>query len=204
MKGPNEEWQKHSESCHTRFSLSTLAWSLTSKVKGLISKTNFSCFYWTAPLPSYSVLVAATSSIWQLFVDTKQDRAIFQKLQIDNPEMVVALDYNPVDKRVYWSDTSANAIKRMSVSGVGGVDTLVWWADIFLFANGTTFKSPMLPLMRGLAFHDPLYYVMWNCIMLRLEDENSSGNRQYSIVYLTCLFISNPDAVYSYTKIQFM
>lgn len=72
------------------------------------------------------MLVAATSSIWQLFVDTKQDRAIFQKLQIDNPEMVVALDYNPVDKRVYWSDTSANAIKRMSVSGVGGVDTLVW------------------------------------------------------------------------------
>ncbi|XP_020600643.1 uncharacterized protein LOC110039834 [Orbicella faveolata] len=79
-----------------------------------------------APLPSYSVLVAATSSIWQLFVDTKQDRAVFQKLQIDNPEMVVALDYNPVDKRIYWSDTSANAIKRMSVSGVGGVDTLVW------------------------------------------------------------------------------
>ena len=71
------------------------------------------------------MLVAATSSIWQLFVDTKQDRTIFQKLQIDNPERVVALDYNPVDKRIYWSDTSANAIKRMSVTVVGGVDTLV-------------------------------------------------------------------------------
>jgi len=72
------------------------------------------------------VLVAATSSIWQLFVDTKQDRAIIQKLQIDNPDMIVALDYNPVDKRIYWSDTVNNAIKRMSVTGVGGVDALVW------------------------------------------------------------------------------
>jgi len=72
------------------------------------------------------VLVAATSSIWQLVVDTKQDRAIIQKLQIDDPDMIVALDYNPVDKRIYWSDTSGNAIKRMSVTGVGGVDALVW------------------------------------------------------------------------------
>ena len=72
------------------------------------------------------MLVAATSSIWQLFVDTKQDRAIIQKLQIDNPDMIVALDYNPVDKRIYWSDTVDNAIKRMSVTGVGGVDALVW------------------------------------------------------------------------------
>ena len=72
------------------------------------------------------MLVAATTSIWQLFMDTKQDRAVFQELQIDNPEMIVALDYNPVDKRVYWSDNSANALKRMSVNGVGGVDTLVW------------------------------------------------------------------------------
>ena len=72
------------------------------------------------------MLVAATSSIWQLFVDTKQDRAIIQKLQIDDPDMIVALDYNPVDKRIYWSDTSGNAIKRMSVTGVGGVDALVW------------------------------------------------------------------------------
>ena len=72
------------------------------------------------------MLVAATSSIWQLFVDTKQDRAIIQKLQIDDPDMIVALDYNPVDKRIYWSDTVDNAIKRMSVTGVGGVDALVW------------------------------------------------------------------------------
>ena len=72
------------------------------------------------------MLVAATSSIWQLFVDTKQDRAIIQKLQIDNPDMIVALDYNPVDKRIYWSDTVDNAIKRMSVTGVGGVDAPVW------------------------------------------------------------------------------
>jgi len=72
------------------------------------------------------VLVAATSSIWQLIVDTKQDRTIFQKLQIDNPDMIVSLDYNPFDKRIYWSDTSANAIKRKSVTGVGEIDTLVW------------------------------------------------------------------------------
>lgn len=87
--------------------------------------TEVSRFHLTAPLPSYSILVAATSSIWQLFMDTKQNRAIFQKLQIDNPEMIVALDYNPRDERVYWSDSTANAIKHMSVSGVGGVNTLV-------------------------------------------------------------------------------
>ena len=103
----------------------------TTKLKNL--KLNFKsllnpnfCFYSTAPLPSYSVLVATTSSIWKLLINTKQDRAVFQKLQIDNPENVVALDYNPVDKRVYWSDNSARALKRMPVTDVGGVETLVW------------------------------------------------------------------------------
>ena len=103
----------------------------TTKLKNL--KLNFKsllnpncCFYSTAPLPSYSVLVATTSSIWQLFIDTKQDRAVFEKLQIDNPENVVALDYNPVDKRVYWSDNLAHALKRMPVTEVGGVETLAW------------------------------------------------------------------------------
>ena len=80
----------------------------------------------TAPLPSYSILVAASTSIWQQFVDTKLNQATFRKLQIDNPLMFVALDYNPVDKKVYWSDVQANKINRMSVTGVGGVDTIVW------------------------------------------------------------------------------
>ena len=59
-------------------------------------------------------------------MDTKQDQATFRKLQIGDTSMLVALDYNPVDKRVYWSDVEANKINRMSVSGVGGVDTLIW------------------------------------------------------------------------------
>lgn len=79
-----------------------------------------------SPLPSYSVMVATTTSIWQLFMDTKQDQTTFRKLQIGDTSMLVALDYNPVDQRVYWSDVEANKINRMSVSGVGGVDTLIW------------------------------------------------------------------------------
>ena len=71
-------------------------------------------------------MVATTTSIWQLFMDTKQDQATFRKLQIGDTSMLVALDYNPVDKRVYWSDVEANKINRMPVSGVGGVDTLIW------------------------------------------------------------------------------
>ena len=72
------------------------------------------------------MIVATPTSIWQLFMDTKQDQATFRKLQIGHSSMLVALDYNPVDKRVYWSDVQANKINRMSVSGVGGVDTLFW------------------------------------------------------------------------------
>ena len=94
---------------------------------GFTYNTNFPCFYLTAPLPRYSVLVAATSygkmATWQFFVDTKQDRAIFQKLQLDGFQRIDALDYNPVDKRIYWS--SGDAIKRMSVTGAGGVAALV-------------------------------------------------------------------------------
>lgn len=71
-------------------------------------------------------MVATTTSIWQLFMDTKQDQTTFRKLQIGDTSMLVALDYNPVDQRVYWSDVEANKINRMSVSGVGGVDTLIW------------------------------------------------------------------------------
>ena len=59
-------------------------------------------------------------------MDTKQNQATFRKLQIGDTSMLVALDYNPVDKRVYWSDVEANKIKRMSVSGVGAAETLVW------------------------------------------------------------------------------
>ena len=72
------------------------------------------------------MLVATKTSIWQQFMDTKLNQATFRKLQIVNPLMFVALDYNPVDKRVYWSEVHANKINRMSVSGIGGVDTLVW------------------------------------------------------------------------------
>lgn len=90
------------------------------------SATHFCYFPITAPLPSYSVFVATKKAIWQFFADTKQDRATFRKLQIDDASMLVAVDYNPVDKRMYWSDVDANKINRMSVNGVGGVETVVW------------------------------------------------------------------------------
>ena len=59
-------------------------------------------------------------------MDTKQNRFITQKLQIQNPVMLVALDYNPVDKRIYWSDVDDRKIKRMSVTGIGGEETIAW------------------------------------------------------------------------------
>ena len=59
-------------------------------------------------------------------MDTKQNRFITQKLQIQNPFMLVALDYNPVDKRIYWSDVDDRKIKRMSVTGIGGEETIAW------------------------------------------------------------------------------
>lgn len=77
-------------------------------------------------LPSYSVLVATTTSMWQFFMDTKQKEATFKKVQIGAASMLVALDYNPADKRVYWSDVAANKIYRMSLSGHGEVQTLHW------------------------------------------------------------------------------
>ena len=40
--------------------------------------------------------------------------------------MLVALDYNPVDKRIYWSDVDDRKIKRMSVTGIGGEETIAW------------------------------------------------------------------------------
>ena len=58
-------------------------------------------------------------------MDTKQNQVTFRKLQINhNPSMLVALGYNPVDKRVYWSDVEEGAINRMPVSGVGGMESL--------------------------------------------------------------------------------
>ena len=87
---------------------------------------NYFLFHFTAPLPSYSIIVASPKAIWQLFMDTKQNRFITQKLQIQNPVMLVALDYNPVDKRIYWSDVDDRKIKRMSVTGIGGEETIAW------------------------------------------------------------------------------
>ena len=59
-------------------------------------------------------------------MDTKHNRFTTQKLQIQNPSMLVALDYNPVDKRIYWSDVDDRKIKRMSVTGIGGEETIAW------------------------------------------------------------------------------
>ena len=72
------------------------------------------------------MLVATVTSMWQLFMDTKQNEATFKKVQIGAASMLVALDYNPVDKRVYWSDVEANKIYRMSLSGHREVQTLHW------------------------------------------------------------------------------
>ena len=87
---------------------------------------NYFLFHFTAPLPSYSIIVASPKAIWQLFMDTKHNRFTTQKLQIQNPSMLVALDYNPVDKRIYWSDVDDRKIKRMSVTGIGGEETIAW------------------------------------------------------------------------------
>lgn len=70
--------------------------------------------------------MATTTSMWQFFMDTKQNEATFKKVQIGAASMLVALDYNPADKRVYWSDVAANKIYRMSLSGRGEVQTLHW------------------------------------------------------------------------------
>ncbi|XP_022788297.1 uncharacterized protein LOC111328184 [Stylophora pistillata] len=80
----------------------------------------------SAPLPSYSIIVASPTAIWQLFMDTKQNRMTTQKLQINDPVMLVALDYNPIDKPIYWSDVDDKKIKRMSVTGVGGEEIIAW------------------------------------------------------------------------------
>lgn len=77
-------------------------------------------------LPSYSVLVATMTSIWQVSMDTKQDIATFKKVEIGDASILVAVDYNPLDKRVYWSDVDAKQIKRMFLNGVGGVQTILW------------------------------------------------------------------------------
>ena len=53
-------------------------------------------------------------------MDTKLSRATFKKLQLNyNPMMLVALGYNPVDKRVYWSDVDEGSINRIFLSGMG-------------------------------------------------------------------------------------
>lgn len=73
-----------------------------------------------APLPSYSIVVVTKKAIWQLFMDTKLSRATFRKVQLDHdPMMLVALGYDPVDKRVYWSDVDEGSINRIFLSGIG-------------------------------------------------------------------------------------
>ena len=84
-------------------------------------------FYFAVPLPSYYIIIGTRNGIWQQFVDSKTNIATYKKLQTNNPNpFAVALDYNPVDKRIYWSDVIEEKIKRMLVSGVGGEETLVW------------------------------------------------------------------------------
>lgn len=74
----------------------------------------------SAPLPSYSIVVVTKKAIWQLFMDTKLNRATFRKVQLDHdPMMLVALGYNPVNKRVYWSDVDESSINRIFLSGMG-------------------------------------------------------------------------------------
>ena len=65
-------------------------------------------------------MVATKKAVWQLFMDTRLNRATFKKVQLNHyPMMLVALGYNPVDKRVYWSDVDEGSINRVFLSGMG-------------------------------------------------------------------------------------
>ena len=91
----------------------------------LSSHHNIYCCYLSAPLPSYSIVVATKKAVWKLFMDTKLNRATFKKVQLNhNPLMLFALGYNPVDKRVYWSDVGEGSISRIFLSGMGGKEQI--------------------------------------------------------------------------------
>ena len=85
----------------------------------------FCCNYQQAPLPSYSMMVATSSSLWQLLMNTQTSEASFRQLTIDNPVIVTALAYDPVNRRIYWGDNYANTISRMPLNGNGGVGIVV-------------------------------------------------------------------------------
>lgn len=96
----------------------------------LVTRDSYCCFcchYQQAPLPSYSMMVATSSSLWQLQMNTQTSQASFRQLTIDNPVIFTALAFDPVNSRIYWGDNYANTISRMPLNGNGGVDIVVGW-----------------------------------------------------------------------------
>ena len=60
-------------------------------------------------------------------MNTQTSEASFRQLTIDNPVIVTALAYDPVNRRIYWGDNYANTISRMPLNGNGGVGIVVGW-----------------------------------------------------------------------------
>jgi hypothetical protein len=70
-------------------------------------------------LPEYSILVASQGVIWQTLINENQQKANISRMPFTQGFMIVAVAYDPKEKRMYWSDVNEQTIKRAYMDGTG-------------------------------------------------------------------------------------
>ncbi|XP_031563420.1 uncharacterized protein LOC116298966 isoform X2 [Actinia tenebrosa] len=71
-------------------------------------------------LPGYAILVASQNTIWKAVINENQQKANVSRMPFTQGFMqVVAIAYDPKEKRMYWSDVMGQTIKRALMDGTG-------------------------------------------------------------------------------------
>mgnify|MGYP001793988355 CR=1 FL=1 len=72
-----------------------------------------------AVLPGYSLYVATLGNIWEFRARPSSSQASFTKIPISRGLNINAVAYDPLEKRVYWSDVQTTKIYRAFLNGQG-------------------------------------------------------------------------------------
>ncbi|KAK3731505.1 hypothetical protein QZH41_008533 [Actinostola sp. cb2023] len=70
-------------------------------------------------LSEFTVLLASQGVIWRAVVNQNQRKVKIERMPFTQGIMIVAVSYDPKDKRMYWSDVDLGVIKRAYMDGTG-------------------------------------------------------------------------------------
>lgn len=106
--------------------------------------------YWTGPAYTAYTYVLDSAKNWSMFTTTIANSTTFRNIVGTTPFNLLTQIYNPIKKRLYYSENSVGLLHIFNISGfVGGANLGEWWNQV----NAT--KLPQLTYEKTIAISIP-------------------------------------------------